>query len=211
MSRVSKDCARPTPNEKQSAIQGGGRPRGELAAPVRRVDISDRPGERPRMTGRIDACVLPLAVGKIFRIANDPSAVFAGARKKCASIAWTLTNAECPLPSGASAEFALGNDDRAALELKLRPVSAASQSNLEAKGFLEPSRRGWDVRIFEDRDDRACRHGQVRPHSASDVSRRQCNIAPVSSEDERACCASRAATFILRPSLRPRFTWAIRP
>lgn len=81
MSRVSKDCARPTPNEKQSAIQGGGRPRGELAAPVRRVDISDRLGERPRMTGRIDACVPPLAVGKIFRIANDPSAVFAGAQK----------------------------------------------------------------------------------------------------------------------------------
>ena len=93
------------------------------------------------MTSRIDACVLPLAVGKIFRIANDPSAVFAGARKKCASIAWTRTNAECPLPSGASAEFALGNDDRAALELKLRPVSADGQSNLEAKGFLEPFRR----------------------------------------------------------------------
>jgi hypothetical protein len=62
---------------------------------------------------------------------------------------------------------ALRNHDRAAAELKLRSVGANSQSNLKAKGFLEPFHGGGNVRIFDDRNDRGRRHGTVHPHHVS--------------------------------------------
>jgi hypothetical protein len=51
--------------------------------------------------------------------------------------------------------------------LKLRPVGGDSQSNLKAKGFLEPFHGGGNVRIFDDRNDRGRRHGTVHPHHVS--------------------------------------------
>src|ERR1700733_6065182 len=114
------------------------------------------------MTCRIEADVLALAVGKVLEIPNDPSAVLTGAEE--VRVDRFDPDHHRTAPGRSVRQTALRNDDRPAAELKWRAVGSDAQPDLEGERLLEPFHGGWNVRIFEDRNDRGRRHGKVRPH-----------------------------------------------
>src|SRR6202020_1234450 len=114
------------------------------------------------MTCRIEAGVLALAVRKVRDLPREPSAVLTGAVD--VRVDRLDPDHHRTAPGRSVRQTALRNHDRAAAKLKLRAVGADAQPDLEGEGLLEPFHRSGNIGIFEDRDDRATRHGKVRPH-----------------------------------------------
>ncbi len=118
------------------------------------------------VTRWIEAGVLALAIREVFGFLDDPGAVPASARHvrvhRLDPDHHRMSASERRLR-----EIVLGDDDRAAVEFKLRAVGSDAQSDVKAKRFLQPPQRRGNVTIFEDRDDRRSRHRKVWSHPTS--------------------------------------------
>lgn len=116
------------------------------------------------MAGEIRHRVLPLAVGVVGGCANDPRSALPGALSVGVDVGHPhhhVLGAPLWRRLGTLVDAPLHHHQGTRAEAELGPVVADPQAFREPEGSAEPFHRLAHVRVFEFRNDGACRHGAV--------------------------------------------------